>query len=94
MSTLPGRVTALTTGATMGDNTMNPNEVVDLALQLIAEAGFYDARVFNVFDRLPLDRRGIMAATLLQCLPPILRLEVRARHATIERMMNKIASVE
>jgi hypothetical protein len=71
---------------------MSPDEIVDLTLQLIAEAGFYDAQALGVFDRLQLNQRAIVAATLLRELPPMTRLEVMGRHAAIERMTNKLAA--
>jgi hypothetical protein len=71
---------------------MISDEIVDLILQLIAETGFYDAHALGVFDRLPLNQRAIIAATLLRALPPMTRLEVMGRHAAIEHMTNKLAA--
>ena len=61
-----------------------PEETCDLALQLLVEAGFYDARVIRTFGKLPLPQRSIVISSLLRELTRGQQKVIFARFAKIE----------
>ena len=77
----------------MNDTTpyaIDPEECLDLTLQLILETGHYglqyDARVIRVYSRLPFQQRSIITNRLLLELPPIKFNQVVTRYEEIERL--------
>ena len=70
----------------MTTQTLSPDDTVNTTLLLIAEAGYYDAGALRAFDRLPLQQRGIVAATLLRQLPSATQSEILRRFDMIERL--------
>ncbi len=65
---------------------MDPEEVIDLTLQLLLETGHYDARTIRVFGRLPFQQRSIVANRLLLELPAVWFQQVVSRYEQIERL--------
>ena len=63
---------------------LDPEEVVDLTLQLLVESGYYDARVIRSYGQLSLAVRAIMASVLLREMPIMQRSEVMRRFTEIE----------
>ena len=63
-----------------------PEETCDLALQLLVEAGFYDARIIRTFGKLPLPQRSIVISSLLRDLTRGQQKVIFARFARIETL--------
>ncbi len=63
-----------------------PEETCDLALQLLVEAGFYDARIIRTFGKLPLPQRSIVISNLLRELTRGQQKVIFARFARIEAL--------
>ena len=63
-----------------------PEETCDLALQLLVEAGFYDARIIRTFGKLPLPQRSIVISNLLRELTRGQQKVILARFARIETL--------
>ncbi|MCI0598738.1 MAG: hypothetical protein L0Y60_04325 [Beijerinckiaceae bacterium] len=73
---------------------MDPDEVIDLSLQLLAEGGYYDSITLNAFGKLPLAQRAIVTANLIAALSKKDRDAISRRHAKIEAAMEKFEGAQ
>ncbi len=73
---------------------MDPDEIIDLSLQLLTEEGYYDSITINAFGKLPLAQRAIVTANLLTALSKKERDAISRRHAKIEAAMKRFESAQ